>query len=329
MLDERKASILRTIVEEYIQTAQPVGSTHVVGAMTRAVSSATIRNDMVVLEREGFLQQPHTSAGRIPTEKGYRFFVDHLAQAELARADLHTVRSFFDRTHNRLEQLLADTSRLLSNLTSYAAVVVGPPHEVATVRSLQMVRLSEQVAVTVLVLSNGALERHVIELDPTVTDLDLAAVAASLAAALVDQPLGSFVAPPPLGDPCQDQLAATVLAACRETDPTAVYVGGVARMATAFDAVETVRAVLSVLEEQYVVVSLLRDIIDRGLNVAIGTETGVAPLAECSLVVAPYTVDGQTVGSIGVLGPTRMNYPQALAAVAVVSNQLGERLSKG
>ena len=100
-------------------------------------------------------------------------------------------------------------------------------------------------------------------------------------------------------------------------------------MATAFDAVETVRAVLSVLEEQYVVVSLLRDIVDRGLNVAIGTETGVAPLAECSLVVAPYTVDGQTVGSIGVLGPTRMNYPQALAAVAVVSNQLGERLSKG
>jgi heat-inducible transcriptional repressor len=90
-----------------------------------------------------------------------------------------------------------------------------------------------------------------------------------------------------------------------------------------------VRSVLSVLEEQYLVVTLLKDLVDRGLEVAIGTETGVAPLAECSLVVAPYLVEGQPVGSIGVLGPTRMNYPQALAAVAVVSSQLGDRLSKG
>jgi heat-inducible transcriptional repressor len=100
-------------------------------------------------------------------------------------------------------------------------------------------------------------------------------------------------------------------------------------MAAAFNAIETVRSVLSVLEEQYLVVTLIKDIVHRGLNVAIGTETGVAPLAECSLVVAPYLVEGQPGGSIGVLGPTRMNYPQALAAVAVVSSRLGDRLSKG
>ena len=105
--------------------------------------------------------------------------------------------------------------------------------------------------------------------------------------------------------------------------------GGTAHMAQAFDALETVREVLAVLEQQYVVVSLLRDVINRGLDVAIGTETGMPPLSECSLVVAPYEIDGERAGTIGVLGPTRMNYPQALAAVAVVSDRLSNRLTEG
>jgi heat-inducible transcriptional repressor len=108
-----------------------------------------------------------------------------------------------------------------------------------------------------------------------------------------------------------------------------MYVGGAARMAQAFDAIETVRDVLTILEQQFVVVSLLRDVLDRGLHVAIGTETGMAPLAECALVVAPYDVEGERAGTIGVLGPARMNYPQALAAVAVVSHRLSDRLSEG
>jgi heat-inducible transcriptional repressor len=112
-------------------------------------------------------------------------------------------------------------------------------------------------------------------------------------------------------------------------DPEHVFVGGTARMAQAFDAIETVREVLAILEQQFVVVSLLRDVIDRGLHVAIGTETGMAPLAECALVVAPYDIEGERAGTIGVLGPTRMNYPQALAAVAVVSNRLSDRLTEG
>jgi heat-inducible transcriptional repressor len=106
-------------------------------------------------------------------------------------------------------------------------------------------------------------------------------------------------------------------------------VGGTARMAQAFDAIETVREVLGILEQQYVVVSLLRDVIDRGLHVAIGTETGMAPLAECAIVVVPYDIEGVRAGTIGVLGPTRMNYPQALAAVAVVSHRLSDRLTEG
>jgi heat-inducible transcriptional repressor len=112
-------------------------------------------------------------------------------------------------------------------------------------------------------------------------------------------------------------------------DDDAVFVGGASRMANAFDAVEVVRQVLATLEQQYVVVSLLRDVLDRGLSVAIGAEHGVQPLVSCSVVVAPFTVEGEAAGTIGVLGPTRMNYPQALAAVEVVSERLGDRLSEG
>ncbi len=328
MIDDRKAAILRAVVEEYIATAQPVGSQHVLERAPIKVSSATIRNEMAALEREGFLQQPHTSAGRVPTEKAYRFFVDRLGQPGLSRPDVQTVRSFFDAAHHQIERLLSDTTRLLSNLTSYAAVVIGPPHEVAVVRSVQLVRLSSQAALVVLVLGDGAVDRVDIELDPDVTDAEVTAASARLAAALVGGTLASAETPLSSGDATVDALVSRVIDQVSAPDSGPLYVGGTAKMATAFEATETLRSVLSVLEEQYVVVSLLRDVLDRGLQVAIGTETGVAPLTECSLVVAPYRIDGQEVGSIGVLGPTRMNYPQALAAVAVVSGQLSNRLSQ-
>ncbi|MBM3683976.1 MAG: heat-inducible transcription repressor HrcA [Actinobacteria bacterium] len=332
MLDDRKAAILSAIVEEYIQTAQPVGSSHVVVATGIPVSSATIRNDMAFLEREGFLAQPHTSAGRVPTEKGYRFFVDHLAQPDLGSMESRTVRQFFDRAHTRLEEMLADTSRLLSSLTSYAGVVVAPQRESATVRSVQVVGLGGRLAVVVVVLSDGAVDRYPLDVDPDVSDVDLGASTARLAGLLVGRPLAAPVTVVPTGNVVVDHLVDQVVGLLQDDGAEAggrMFVGGAANVATAFDAMDTVRSILGVLEEQYVVVSLIRDIMDRGLRVAIGSETGVEPLAECSIVVAPYTVDGTAVGSIGVLGPTRMNYPQALAAVAVVSKRLGNRLSEG
>jgi heat-inducible transcriptional repressor len=332
MLDERKSAILSAIVEEYIQTAQPVGSSHVASHAKVAVSSATIRNDMVFLEREGYLAQPHTSAGRVPTEKGYRFFVDHLAQPDLGQAESQTVRSFFDRAHTQLEQMLHDTSRLLSSLTSYAGVVVGPPREAATIRGVQVVGLTQELAMAVVVLSNGTVDQHHVDLPAGVTEVELNAASARLSAALIGQTLSGAHLQVPSGEPGVDAIVERVLASVEEAraaEASRVYVGGAANVASAFHATETVRSVLTLLEEQYVVVSLLRDILDRGLQVAIGTETGVAPLAECALVVAPYSVDGMAMGSIGVLGPTRMNYPQALAAVAVVSKRLGHRLSEG
>jgi len=332
MLDDRKAAILCAVVEEYIRTAQPVGSGHVADAPSITVSPATIRNDMVALEADGYLQQPHTSAGRVPTEKGYRFFVDALASPSLDRTSARRVRSFFDEAHGEIEQMLADTTRLLSGLTDYAAVVIGPAREQAPVRSVQLVGLNDEVALLVIVLASGAIEKCAIDVPAGTDEATLTAATAHLAGHVVGSPVAALGDLPAAVDPSVDavaQAAARAGIGVDEAEEDQVFVGGAAQMASAFDAVDTVRSVLTILEQQLVVVTLLRDVIDRGLSVAIGTETGVQPLAECSLVVAPYEVGGRLHGTIGVLGPTRMNYPQALAAVAVVSQNLGNRLTEG
>jgi heat-inducible transcriptional repressor len=325
MLDDRKTAILRAVVEEYIATAQPVGSSHIAASDGVQVSSATVRNDMAFLEQEGYLAQPHTSAGRIPTDKGYRFFVDHLTpNGKLGVADQMKVGEFFDTATGRLEETLQRTSTLLAQMTNYAAVVLGPKKEVAVVRSVQLVGLSAHLATAVVVLSNGAVESEPIELATTVSEDEMQRATAHLSRLMVGKALGDMAHTAATGDVVIDTLAKQVLAAMsgRRTDES-VFVGGASAMAEAFDAVEIVRSVLHTLEQQFVMVSLVRDMLNRGLSVAIGAEHGVEPLAACSVVLAPVIADGTTLGTVGILGPTRMNYPQEFATVEVVSDRLG------
>jgi heat-inducible transcriptional repressor len=332
MLEDRKAAILKAVVEEYIQTAQPVGSGHIADAPGVGVSPATVRNELVQLEKQGYLHQPHTSAGRVPTDKGYRFFVDSLSLPALGDAHADQIRTFFDTSHGELERLLQETTQLLSGLTDCAAVVVGPGNQAATVRSIQVVRVAQRSAITVAVLSNGAVEKAVVEITDDVTDDQITAASTFLTGQRLGRTLDETVGATEGTDPVVAALATSAVQALvgeSSADPDHVFVGGASRVVAAFDAVEKVREVLAVLERQLVVVSLIRDVLDRGQNVSIGSESGVEPLNECSLVVAPYEVDGQQVGTIGVLGPTRLNYPQALSAVAVVSQRLGDRLSEG
>jgi heat-inducible transcriptional repressor len=338
MLDERKATILRAVVTEYIESAQPVGSSHVATSPDVNVSSATVRNAMASLESEGYLRQPHTSAGRVPTEKGYRFFVDQLGgPGRLGASEAQQVRSFFAMAHGELEQMLADTSRLLSSLTRYAAVVVGPPHEVATVKSVHHVQLVPRVVVTVALLANGAVEKHTVELDADVDELVINAAGARFTSVAIGRSLAEVAALNPqtafAGIDSNTALGQLVQSTLRSfggdhRHEDQVFIGGTSEMVSSFDAVGTVSEILRILEQQLLVVNLLEDVIDRGLSVAIGRETGNEALADCSLVVAPYVVDGETAGTIGVLGPTRMHYDQALSAVAVVANRLGRSLSE-
>src|SRR4051812_9765599 len=184
-LDDRKATILRAIVEEHITTAQPVGSQTIARSRNLGVSSATVRNDMTVLEREGYLVQPHTSAGRVPTDRGYRFFVDHFGrQPGLAPAQRRVVADFFTlfaSAHQVLEDLLHETSQLLARVSTHTAVVVGPHQvDVATVRSIQLVSLQPSLVLALAILSNGSVEKSILHVAADTDDATIATAGALL-----------------------------------------------------------------------------------------------------------------------------------------------------
>jgi heat-inducible transcriptional repressor len=330
---ERRATVLKAVVEEYVVSAQPVASQTVTTSRDLGVSSATVRNDMTQLEREGYLTQPHTSSGRIPTDLGYRYFVDHFTAAgSLPVGQRRAVADFFATTHRALEDLLHETSQLLARLTSHAAVVVGPVADAMRVRTAQLVPLEPGTVLAIAVLGNGSVEREVLRSDVEGDQLGRASAAldAQLSGHGLSQPAQGRTAS--TGDPSVDALvadAAHMLCHRARAVSDHLYVGGASRLAAEQDALSTTATtarLLEMLEEQVVVVSLVRDLLDHGVNVSIGSENDVDELRDCSIVLAPYEVEGAPAGTVGVLGPTRMDYQQALAAVAAVSQQLGRLL---
>lgn len=331
MLDERKTTILRAVVQEYVATGLPVGSAHIATLPSISVSPATVRNELAALEQEGYLAQPHTSAGRIPTDKGYRHFVDSITPAgKLAKDEAMQVGEFFQSAHGRLEDLLRHTTTLLANITHHTAVVVGPDVEATTVRALHISRVTSRTATVVVVLSNHSVENETIQVSEDISDDHIALAVQHLSKFVVGTSLSDIESIPSTNDVHLDAVCfATASALARHRKDKPVFVGGAASLASAFDAVDVVRDVLTTIEQQFVVVTLLQDLLDRGLSVSIGAEHGIQPLSACSVVVAPVVADGETIGSVGVLGPTRMDYPQALNTVEVVSEQLGRHIAEG
>ncbi len=174
-LDERKAAVLRAIVEQYVDTAQPVGSQTVTNTTGLGVSAATVRNEMSLLEREGYIAQPHPSAGRVPTDRGYRYYVDHLAgSGQLPATERRRIVDFFSSASLAMDQLLSQTSHLLAGVTAHAAVVVGPDVQAVAVRAANIVLLQPRVVLAVVVLSNGSVEKEVVVFDDDVSEDDAA-----------------------------------------------------------------------------------------------------------------------------------------------------------
>jgi heat-inducible transcriptional repressor len=327
-LDARKAAILRAVVEEHIDTAQPVGSGSVASNQQVTVSPATVRSEMVALEREGFLAQPHTSAGRIPTDRGYRYFVDHLNSGVLSGAQQRTLKEFFSSIRGEMETVLEQTSTLLSRMTNYTAVVVGPGHERATVRSAQLVDLGPRRVLVVAILSDGAVEKRTLELDHEVTPAEVVEASSQLNALLIGTALGDRLEVPSR-DARVPELVRRAASSLFDDDPLfdddRVFIGGSARVAESFEAVETVREVLGVLEQV-----ARRRVVSPGhpRSGSLGgyrSRNGLRALSACAVVVAPVTIDGTPAGAVGLLGPTRMNYGEALAAARAVSQQLSQR----
>ena len=342
-LDERKAAVLRAIVEQYVDTAQPVGSQTVTSTTGLGVSAATVRNEMSLLEREGYIAQPHPSAGRVPTDRGYRYYVDHLAGAgQLPATERRRIVEFFSSATLAMDQLLAQTSQLLAGVTAHAAVVVGPEMQAVVVRAANLVLLQPRVLLAVVVLSNGTVEKEVVVFEADLSDDDVADASARFASQLGGRRLADLGAAADdegaPGDPARPDPIAHIVDASRvalqtrfaqhQSEP--LYVGGASRLAAEHDAFVTTNTsrLLELLEQHVVLASLMRELLGPGLTVSIGSENTSLDLRECSLVLAPYLVEGEPAGTVGVLGPTRMDYRKAQAAVSAVSQQLGRQLSR-
>ena len=278
---------------------------------------------MSVLEREGFITQPHTSAGRVPTDRGYRFFVDHFAPiSTLASPQRREVSDFFNSATGVIDQLLHDTSQLLARITRHAAVVVGPIADAAVVRAVHLVPLDTVNVLVIAVLGNGTVEREIVRFDEEIPPTLIERAEVALAQKLVGLELADVVPGEPrttsdddrpvrAGTPTTSPTFALDALVGRTTSAEPLFVGGASRLAAeseAFNSPESVSRLLGLLEQHVVVVGMIRELLGPGLTVTIGSEHKRSDLQECSLVLAPYLVDGTFAGTVGVLGP----YPHGL-----------------
>jgi heat-inducible transcriptional repressor len=308
-----------------------VGSKTVAEAANLDVSSATVRADMVALEREGYLVQPHTSAGRIPTDRGYRYFVDHLSRGTLGDIQQGELQNFFTKVKGEVETVFEKTSSLLTRMTNYPAVVVERGGTSASIASVQLVDFGHRHLLIVAVFSDTTIVKHNLTLDRDVSAADVVEASRQLSALLLGTTLTSRVQVPARhGDIAYlvRESVAALHAVAPEVDGDQVYVAGSSRVADMWNEVDTVREILTILEQELLVVNLVEKVIAADVSVAIGSEHHVEPLANASLVVAPVVIDGEAAGAVGLLGPTRMKYREAMAAAEAVSRELARHLEE-
>jgi heat-inducible transcriptional repressor len=337
VLDDRKLAVLRAIVEDYVSTNEPVGSKALVDRHNLGVSPATIRNDMAVLEEQGYIAQPHTSAGRIPTDKGYRLFVDRLSTVKpLSAAERRAIETFLSGAYD-LDDVVGRTVRLLAQLTRQVAVVQYPSLTRSSVRHVELVPVGAQRLLLVLITNTGRVEQRVIETGGDFSEDSIAHLRALLNTCLDGCWLGdapTAVADLPAKVPIEERpVVATVLSVLLETlvekhDEKIVFAG--AANLAAVDFTQGLRQVLEALEEQVVLMRLLGEVGDASntLTVRIGTENPDEGLQSTSVVAAGYGVGNQTLARLGVLGPTRMDYPGTMGAVRAVARYVGQILAE-
>ncbi|HEV8373371.1 MAG TPA: heat-inducible transcriptional repressor HrcA [Actinomycetota bacterium] len=338
-LDERKARLLRVVVHEFIHTAEPVGSKTLTDRYSLGVSPATIRNELAVLEEQGYLSHPHTSAGRVPTDRGYRFYVDALSGVgELARAQEETIARYFEGAAD-LEETLQRTSLLLSNLTRYTAMVAPPALDRSRLRHVELVGLGPHVIMLVLIVDSGRVEKRLVETASEVASEDLEELRRQLNERLAGERLSRAelvldamaAEVPPQRRALFATLAGAIGQVVGDQSTERIWLGGQAHIAgpDAFDGIETVRQVYEALEQQVLVLRLLQAALGKNkVSVVIGSENPVEGMEACSLVISAYLA-GDASGSIGVLGPTRMDYLRAMAAVQAVARYLGDAFEGG
>jgi heat-inducible transcriptional repressor len=332
VLDDRKLEVLRAIVEDFVSTSEPVGSKALAERHSLGVSPATVRNDMAALEEEGYITHPHTSAGRIPTDRGYRLFVDRLSTVKpLSAAERRAIESFLEGAVD-LDDVVRRSVRLLSQLTHQVAVVQYPSLSRAVVRRIEIVHLAPSRLLLVLIMDSGRVEQRVLELHGPVTDDDVSTLQQMFGQrlhgkTLLDAPAALSDLPeaaPPSLRPVLTSVLSVILATLVERPEEKIAIGGTANLTrSALDFPRTLRPVLEALEEQVVLLKLLGEVNDpTTVHVKIGEENAVEGLRSTSVVTVGYGA-----GALGVVGPTRMDYPSAMGSVRAVARYVGELLS--
>ncbi|MGH8867604.1 MAG: heat-inducible transcriptional repressor HrcA [Actinomycetes bacterium] len=337
MLEDRKLEVLRAIVEDYVSTQEPVGSKSLVERHNLGVSPATIRNDMAALEEEGYIAQPHTSAGRIPTDKGYRLFVDRLSSVKpLSQAERRAISQFLDGAVD-LDDVVDRTVRLLAQITRQVAVVQYPSLSRSTVRHVELVPVSSTRVMLVLITNTGRVEQRLVEAQHEVPDQVVGDLRARLNQVVAGRGLGDV--PDAIADlteaygaeerPLVAGVISTLIECLVDQHEERVVLGGTANL-TRFgqDFPLTVQPVLEALEEHVVLLRLLGEASNpSALTVRIGHENPYEGLTSTSVVSIGYGAGPEAVAKLGVLGPTRMDYPGTMGAVRAVARYVGQILA--
>jgi heat-inducible transcriptional repressor len=334
MQEERRLAVLRAIVEDFVATEEPVGSKALVERHGLNVSPATVRNDMAALEDEGYITQPHTSAGRVPTDKGYRLFVDRLTTVKpMSAAEKRAISTFLDGAVD-LDDVVNRSVRVLSQLTRQVAVVQYPTLSRSTVRHIELVSLAPRRLLVVLILSTGRVEQRVVELEKDLPDDDLVELRSTVNRTATGEQISDAVTALRAisGDAGPRQAVAEVLvdAMSDHRSDERVAVGGTANLARFGDSFESsVRPLLEALEEHVVLLKLLGEANQGGLvTVRIGAEGPVEELSSTSVVATGYGPQDETFAALGIVGPTRMDYPGTMSAVRAVARYVSRILDE-
>ena len=340
-LSERKKAILQAIIEDYIQTAEPVGSRNIAKNHDLGLSAATIRNEMADLEDMGYLDKPHTSAGRIPSEMGYRFYVDSLMRRySLTMEEISSLQSSMDRKYNQLENVVSEISDIISKATNYPAIVELPVAQKSRLRSVKMM-LIEQGSVLIVVVTDAGVvrNRHMkvsAGIDYEVVDSISEFLSGQLTGLCADDFTPArlmliYEAMASYGDFLKTVIEFVL--ECLGNAQSRVYIGGASNILNnpEFENIERAKEFLSFIDSRENVSQMLQ-LMESGegdnISVKIGSENSAPQMRDTSLVVANYSVGGKLHGKIGIIGPKRMNYARVISSLELINSNLTEILGR-
>lgn len=339
MIDQRKRSILQAIVDDYITTAEPIGSRTIARKHDLGVSPATIRNEMADLELLGYIEQLHTSSGRIPSAKGYRFYVDSLlAPTQISPKEIAIIKNWYQVKTRHVAEVFQETAKILSSMTNNISLVLAPQVSKCAFKYLKFLPFDDSRVILVVVTDTGFVENKVIEIPAGTSFRDLQKIATSindrLAGLSFDKIKLDVLKEIQRDIVVDDELFGTSMEILRQAlvveKNERLYLGGTTQLLNQpeFRNIDKVKSFLGMLEEEQVLCDILQIQDNDGVRVTIGGENKYIGIKDCSMVQATYRIDGQVVGTVAVLGPTRMDYGKVMSVLEFMHRHLGEVLQK-